>query len=793
MKKLVVLAVIVAAVVFGKRFIDQGLSKNEAEKARSRVKTVLESLKTGDEQTATTEWAAGVLTMSADDLRAYVDRFDGWRKEKGLSKVESYQVDDATTSPGPGTTRVTATVKQGALRYAPEWPQIDNIETDLDFHGNRMEINARQGKILNAQIARAKIVIPELHHPDPIVEVDGEVGGDTMEFLKFIAVSPLNAKLNAHAEQLHAEGTGKLNLSLRLPLHRAHDTRVAGVYRFTANKFWASLPGPTLEQASGKLAFTEQALEASTLQAQFLGGPFSLTALTSADGVVRGSARGRISGTAIQQAYPGALTQALKGGTEWSASLALRKQALNLNLVSNLTGLASELPYPLTKTAAESLPFKFERRVLDTQRDAITLSLGKVVAAQLLRVAAADAMQIERGQINLGAAVASAPAQPGLSVEGGLPRLDVDAWRNLIPAKEEALPINRVSLKVNALDFLGRRFNGFAVSAVQQNATWQAQVESKEMQGEINWADQDEKISAHFKNLIYPEASPASTLSASNPRDMNLPSVNLLIDNFQLKNNKLGRVELAATKQGSDWHIERLQIKNPDAIFQAEGTWQSWLTQPQTKLAIDLDVKDIGKFLARMGYPDRIKGGTAKLTGNVNWRGSPHDFNVASLKGDLKLEAKKGQFMRLDPGVGKLLGLLSLQSLPRRLSLDFRDVFSEGFAFDNILGIMSMNQGVLSTNDFVMQGPAAVVSMSGTTDLDKETQNLRVKVVPVVGDSVSLLAFLGGPVVGLSTFVLQKLLKDPLGKMVAYDYAITGTWENPNVLRVSSKSPEATP
>jgi len=134
--------------------------------------------------------------------------------------------------------------------------------------------------------------------------------------------------------------------------------------------------------------------------------------------------------------------------------------------------------------------------------------------------------------------------------------------------------------------------------------------------------------------------------------------------------------------------------------------------------------------------------------------------------------------------------LLSLQSLPRRLTLDFRDIFSDGFAFDNILGVMKVNQGVVSTNDFVMQGPAAVVTMTGTTDLSRETQNLRVKVVPVVGDSVSLLAFLGGPVAGIGTFVLQKLLKDPLGQIAAYDYSVTGTWENPLAVKTDAKSKE---
>lgn len=694
-----------------------------------------------------------------------------------------------------GIFRVTATVKQGVLRYAPEWPRIDDITADLDFHGNRMEINARQGKILNAQIARAKIVIPALHHPDPILEVDGEVNGNTSDYLNFIAASPLNKKLNMQAETLHAEGAGKLNLSLRLPLHRLHDTRVAGDYLFNANKLWATLPGPSLEQASGKLSFTDGALNASTLRAQFLGGPLSLTALSSVDGVVRGSATGHISAAALQQAYPGAMTQRLKGGTDWSASLALRKQALNINLLSNLVGLGSDLPYPLNKAANESLPFKFERRVIDSTHDVIVASLGKVAAAQVLRTADGAVLLPEKAQLSFGVSTAVAPTQDGLRVDGELERLDADLWRSLMSADNEDFPLrlSNANIKIKTLDFLGRRFNNFAANVTPSAQGGQAHVESKEMQGDINWSEQGDKISARFKSLVYPEASPNPSVNLAQTRELKLPGLNLIIDDFQMKNLKLGRLELNAVKQNADWHIERLQVKNPDAVFEAQGIWQSWLAQPQTRLTMDLDVKDIGKFLSRMGYPDRIKNGTAKLSGNVNWRGSPQDFNVASLKGDLKLEARRGQFMRLDPGVGKLLGLLSLQSLPRRLTLDFRDVFSEGFAFDNILSVLTVNQGVLASNDFVMQGPAAVVSMSGSTDLNKETQNLRVKVVPVVGDSVSLLAFLGGPVVGLSTFVLQKLLKDPLGKMVAYDYAITGTWENPDVARVSGKTREATP
>ncbi|MDO9189765.1 MAG: AsmA-like C-terminal region-containing protein, partial [Sulfurimicrobium sp.] len=159
--------------------------------------------------------------------------------------------------------------------------------------------------------------------------------------------------------------------------------------------------------------------------------------------------------------------------------------------------------------------------------------------------------------------------------------------------------------------------------------------------------------------------------------------------------------------------------------------------------------------------------------------------------GNMSLEAHRGQFLKIEPGLGKLLGILSLQALPRRITLDFRDVFSEGFAFDDIFVNVKADQGVVSGNDFKMDGPAAKVSMQGETNLAHETQNLRVRVVPVLGDTVSgAAAFLGGPVLGLTTLLVQKVLKDPIGQIVAYEYSITGTWDNPTVAKLKRSGGE---
>jgi len=203
---------------------------------------------------------------------------------------------------------------------------------------------------------------------------------------------------------------------------------------------------------------------------------------------------------------------------------------------------------------------------------------------------------------------------------------------------------------------------------------------------------------------------------------------------------------------------------------------------------LHIEAQDLGKLLARLGYPEMVKRGTAKLDGQLSWAGSPHELDLASLGGTLTLEAKSGQFLKVEPGAGKLLGLLSLQSLPRRLTLDFRDIFSEGFAFDSISGIAHIDHGVARTDDFKLEGPAAKVRMQGETDLARETQNLKVKVAPQLGEGVSVAgAFLGGPVVGLATLVVQKLLKDPIDQIAAYEYSITGTWDNPNVVKIGER------
>ena len=200
-----------------------------------------------------------------------------------------------------------------------------------------------------------------------------------------------------------------------------------------------------------------------------------------------------------------------------------------------------------------------------------------------------------------------------------------------------------------------------------------------------------------------------------------------------------------------------------------------------------MDMADVGKTLDRFGYPDTVKAGTGSINGNLSWPDGPQAFNSATLNGDLTLKAEKGQFLKIQSGVGKLLGIISLQNLPRRLVFDFRDVFNSGFSFDKISSDVSINQGVMRSENFLMEGASAIVALRGETNLAKETQNLHVKVTPAVSDTFSLAAFAGGPAVGLAAFLAQKLLRDPLNKIAAYEYDIGGTWDDPQETKAAAK------
>ena len=361
-----------------------------------------------------------------------------------------------------------------------------------------------------------------------------------------------------------------------------------------------------------------------------------------------------------------------------------------------------------------------------------------------------------------------------------------------------SLPIAGANLMVGRMSGFGMHIDNLNINASKRGDGLVAQLSSRALNGEVEWQQHGEgKLTAQLQNLLWSGDDRAATTSAQSVQPVSaqpgsLPALQISIDNLQAAGKQIGRLELVGHPDGNDWRLRRLNVVNPDGSLTGDGVWHGGQANAQTQVNLLLQISDAGKILTRSGYPNTVKGGSGKLAADLSWTGNPGEFNYATLGGSLKLDTSKGQFLKMDPGIGKLLSILSLQALPKRITLDFTDVFSDGFQFDNINGNATIRHGVMDTQDFHIDGSSAKVNMKGSVDLNRETQNLRVQILPTLGESMSVLgAFAAGPAVGIGSLIINKVLGNPLDKLAAFEYNVSGTWSDPKVIKVGEAPAKA--
>ncbi|NJD35114.1 MAG: AsmA family protein [Betaproteobacteria bacterium] len=739
------------------------------------------------------------------------------------------------------------------LRYAEDWPEITNIEGELLFSGQRMLITGKSGKIFGASVRDVRAEIADIEQAEELLTVSGKVAGPTADFLRFIESSSVGERIDHFTKDMQAEGSGELDLKLGLPLRKLGNSRVDGLFRFDANRLTVDKSFPPITEVRGALRFSADHIEAQNIRGLLLGAPLSVDVRTASDGGVQISAAGEYSVAALRQQVPySAVLDHLTGSAKWTGSVRLRKKLAEIKLSSNLVGLASSLPEPFNKSAADAMLFSYERKPVPdaaersgTRADSATtaargtpakvpaavaatpsakdiasgstagitpgpaqdmldVSIGRAWRLQLMRRYDTTSPVITRGVVAMGNINRDMPER-GLLVAVDLPRIDVDAWRRFWPNQGNGndqvgsvlptLPALLFDLRTAELRVQDRSFHDVRVNGSHPDGATSTRFElkSRELAGNFEWESAGSgKLTGRIGQFSIPEsaATPAVLEAKASEVLDHFPALDITVDQLSFKDRPLGTVRIAAENRDGYWNT-KIDVKNDDGTLESTGRWRLSATQPDTRVEFKLSAKSIENMLARVGYPDAVRRGSASLTGNLSWKGSPFTIAYPTLDGSLKFDAASGQFAKLEPGVGRLLGVLSLQSLPRRITLDFRDVFSEGFAFDSISGQFAVTRGIMDTKDLQIQGPSARVLMSGAIDLAAETQNLKVRVHPALGDSIAVGAMIANPVAGAVVWAAQKLLKDPIDQAFAYEYAVTGSWADPKVEKIGQPPPAA--
>ena len=747
--------------------------------------------------------------------------------------------------PKQGDFRIVAKVADVSYAYVPPapgatvvWPGLTGLSGELVFERSGMLVRNARGRLAGAQaieITKAEAQIADMAHHAPLLKLDVQAKGPLGEVLR--VGGPLAGEAGTTLAAMRATGNADYKLRLELPLEAMDKTKLQAAIALADNELQLAAGAPALTQARGTLNFTENGFSLAGVQARGLGGAMRI------DGSGRFAGKQelelRLQGTASAEGlratrevdWLARLAKSATGSTPYAASFSMREGVPEFLLTSSLQGLGLQLPAPMAKEAADAMPLRVEKKIVLREargagaapqlHDQISLELGKVGSASYVRDVSGREARVLHGAIGVGLAAgeAAAPPERGVAANMRFDRLDLGAWQALFSAAtgkapeavanvdsgDDALAYlpTTIALRAQALVFGGRTLHDVVLGGTRDGQLWRANVDAVELSGYAEYRHaQAGRLYARLARLKIARSEATAVESLLDEQPSTLPALDIVVDDFELFGRRLGRAEIDAVNRGGagrEWMLNKLTLSNPDATFNAQGSWaappgaSAGRDQRRTAMDFKLDIVDAGALLNRFGMKDVVRRGRGRLEGQVNWTGSPFSIDYPSLGGQLQIDVEAGQFLKADPGIAKLLGVLSLQALPRRLTLDFRDIFSAGFAFDFLRGDAKIANGVASTNNLQMKGVNAAVLMDGSADIARETQSIRVVVVPEISaGTAALVATAINPAIGLGTFLAQMVLSRPLIAAATQEFQIDGTWTDPKITRVPRRAtPEA--
>lgn len=547
--------------------------------------------------------------------------------------------------------------------------------------------------------------------------------------------------------------------------------------------------------ASGHLLFS-----AKNLQARYHELPATIdveTRIQNRRATTRVNLRSRMSAAELMRDDVPVLPDYLKGKTDWLVSLALstndhaaRPDAV-LGIESRLKGIQIPLPDGMGKHAGESRLLKADIVLGGPQAGPIYVSYQNGFHAALAIRKQGGNIQLSHGEIQFGNQRAQLNRQQkGLHIGGRWPVINLHKWQALAGrnGKSGAEQIqfldqlHSMDMQIGLVNLTNHAFHDVRLIMQAQEEFWEGKVKSREMAGNVilpKTLASGRPVVMDLDYFRYVSGKPDPNEEIPDPRK--LPSMNIKVKSFTLDKVNLGKVNLLAYSRPEGLMVESFAIEAPHLRVKAKGAWEFRDSWHNSRFDITADSDEISRALAMWDYKANIDGGKAEaVLTKASWSGPPHWFEMKRLSGQLSVKISKGVLKDVDPGGGRIFGLMSLQALPRRLSLDFTDLFKKGLSFDRIEGTFSISDGDAYTNNMYLDGPAAHIDMHGRIGLADRDYDQTIVVIPRITSSMSVLGGLaGGPQVGIGLFIADKLLGKRIGKIAAVRYSLKGSWDDP--------------
>ncbi|MBI2785462.1 MAG: TIGR02099 family protein [Legionella longbeachae] len=697
----------------------------------------------------------------------------------------------------------------GELAINSKWQVIKEIDGYIHLKNRNLNIDIIHANFNGVPTKQMNLHIADVGKNKENLIVTGKILAPVQKMVNYVMASPLKKKLSL-LKMLSIKGTALLNLRVEVPLYPENDEVLAqGNIIFKKNSITVNheLGKFPVDQLSGELMFNETGVADSSLYANILGHPMNIKiqSVKSPQSALTIAIDGKCSVESLKNQFKSPVLAFIDGSFFIKTVLRLTDKSSetdSISINSSLEGLAVNLPTPLGKKSDTKAPLEVVLDLKPKKSMRLRANYDSRLSADLLFKNAKEVFAFNSGQLRLGSANAVNQNLPGLSVVGTLKAFDLEDWKdiyNRFSSGESDFSllskIRIIHLTIEKISLFKQQFDAMTVKAkILANKDWSFNLHQKNIAADLIYHARTNELSgqAQYLHLNKMDTLSDEITDSTEIHPNQIPNLNLRIDNLSVDKIQIGDVTLKSQSTAEKWSIKYCRIDSPEYQFNMQGEWTQKAKKNQTKLDLKLNINNLGKTLERWNLTPAVHAKKGYLEFHGGWNKSIYKFSLASLNGSMYLQLKNGRITHLSKeteeklDLGKLLSILSLQTLPRRLQLDFSDLAHQGYSFDIFQGNFSLGRGVMTTQDSYLDGPVAYASMKGDLDLVKRVYDLNLKISPHITASLPVVATIaGGPIAGVAVWVANKIINQSMQKISAYSYKISGPWNAPVVQQLS--------
>jgi uncharacterized protein (TIGR02099 family) len=713
---------------------------------------------------------------------------------------------------GEGELRAVVDIEDGRLGYARDWPWAEDLDGRIEFVNASFAAHG-SGRTLGNRTSNLSVGIPDLR--TGLLRMQLDAVGPLPQVLEYLQTAPLIARsLGPDFARLEApRGDGVVSVDLRLPLKNRNRYDIDGSLDMRNGELAFRGFGPRATEIRGKVALHGSAVTGEGIQAVFLDGPVTLRVDSpNMPGYrARVSLDGEVSIDSVAKAFDLPFPDLLAGQTTWQAELlipsvdAQPEPPPRVTVDSNLSGVAMRFPAPFAKAPSEPTNLEVELVFghdggLDMQGH---IGASRRFALQFDPGQAEGRFAFRRAALRFGGALPEFRAETGVTVDGRIGELDVDEWLALRgdgnggavaeDAKVSLGSFAGADLDVTELEVFGQKLGATKAVVRRRTDDWQLEIDSKPVAGTllipVNLSN-DPRIVAVMRRLYLNPVGDGGIAGTGNVDPRRLPGLQLHSDEFAVGQRQLGRLDAEILSDSLGLRLVSFESATDSFSAQGSGGWFRGDSGDTTRFAVSLTSSNVAKTLDQLGFDPVLAAETLDMTASVYWPGPPSGNWMEHVGGDFALHAKKGSLLDVQPGAGRMVGLLSVTTLPRRLALDFRDVFNKGLVFDEINGDFTVIDGNAYTDNLKVTGPVAEIGLIGRTGLRDRDYRQQAVVTAEPGNVLPTVGLLGGPAVAAALLIFTRIFKEPLKGIGRASYCLSGSWNEPMVERLTPEQLE---